>query len=117
MLIVDDDPRVRSAVARALRAEGIEVTTAATGEEALALAQAQRFGTVISELRMPGMGGIAMLQRMSVRQPGSRFVILTAATDVDPGLVPPGHRTCVVRKPWTQEALLGAVLWSETPLF
>jgi DNA-binding response OmpR family regulator len=50
---------------------------AATGEEALALAQGDEFRVVITELKLVGMGGLALLQRLSPLLPRAWFPVLT----------------------------------------
>jgi two-component system response regulator RegX3 len=57
ILLADDEPAVREAVAFALRREGFEVESVADGEAALATARAQRFDLVILDVIMPGMSG------------------------------------------------------------
>jgi diguanylate cyclase (GGDEF)-like protein len=110
VLVVDDEPQVRAALARLLRSNGLEPVLAASAEEALALAQGQRLCAVITDLRMPGMGGISLLQRLSPLQPGVRFLVVTGNGPVDAHLLPRGHRVRVFPKPWSDADLVEAVL-------
>ncbi len=114
VLIVDDEPQVRNALARLLRTNGLEPVVAATGEEALALAEGAGLQAVISDLNMPGMGGIVMLQRLSPLQPRCRFVVLTGEGPVDTDLLPAGHKIRVLHKPWVPSELLTAVRGKRT---
>jgi DNA-binding NtrC family response regulator len=64
ILVVDDESDMRDALTAALRREGLCVTTAANGVEALEKVQGQSFDLIISDVRMPRMGGLALLQEL-----------------------------------------------------
>ena len=65
ILLVDDEDVVRNAIARILRTEGVNVHTAARGEEALELLSTQsEIDLVLLDWRMPGMSGREVLQRI-----------------------------------------------------
>jgi DNA-binding NtrC family response regulator len=64
ILVVDDEPDMRDALTAALRREGLCITTAANGVEALEKVQAQAFDLIITDVRMPRMGGLALLQEL-----------------------------------------------------
>jgi DNA-binding NtrC family response regulator len=64
ILVVDDEPDMRDALTAALRRDGLCVSTAANGVEALEKAQAQPFDLIITDVRMPRMGGLALLQEL-----------------------------------------------------
>lgn len=100
VLIVDDEPQVRAALARLAAAEGFIPVLAASAEEALALAQADEFRAAVTDVAMPGMGGLALLHRISPLQPGCRFVVVTGLSHVEPTLLPRGHGCQVFYKPW-----------------
>ena len=66
VLIVDDEVAIGRAFSRAL-SRTCEVTTAASAEEALGLlAQDAAFDVVVSDIQMPGMGGLALVERVAV---------------------------------------------------
>jgi two-component system, OmpR family, KDP operon response regulator KdpE len=62
VLVVDDEPQIRRALAINLRARGYQVDLAATGEEALKAAAAQPPEAVILDLGLPGIGGLQVIQ-------------------------------------------------------
>ena len=78
VLVVDDDPGVRYTLREILEAEGLAVDEAASGEEALARYEAAPAALVLTDLRMPGMDGLALLRALVARAPAPRVVLLTA---------------------------------------
>lgn len=83
VLIVDDEPAVRSALDRALRLDGYEVTLAADGREALDALADTRQDAVILDVAMPGVDGLEVCRRL--RDAGDRtpVLMLTARDAVD----------------------------------
>ena len=77
LLLVDDDARFRERMAAALRQRGIEVVEAADGSAALALQAAHTFDAVVTDLKMPGAGGLELVRELATRAPGTRVVVLT----------------------------------------
>lgn len=59
VLIVDDVPLNRDVVGELLRAEGCEVTTAGSGQQALDILETRHFDLILMDIRMPGMDGLA----------------------------------------------------------
>ena len=64
ILVVDDEPAMRDALTAALRREGLCVITAANGVEALEKVQGQPFDLIITDVRMPRMGGLELLRAL-----------------------------------------------------
>lgn len=108
-LIVDDEPQVRNALARSVRGAGLTPVVAASAEEGLALALGGEFDVVLTDVTMPGMGGLAMLQQLSPILPRARFLVVTGTEHVSPQSLPRGHHARVLRKPWSEEELVSAV--------
>jgi two-component system, OmpR family, response regulator MprA len=78
ILIVDDDSRVSSALRRTLAYEGYQVSTAAGGEEALALARTKAPDVVILDLMLPGIDGLEVCRRLRAAGDGVGILMLTA---------------------------------------
>jgi DNA-binding NarL/FixJ family response regulator len=80
ILIVDDHPVVRAGLSDMLSTQqGIEVTGAtADGEEALALIEEHRPDVLLLDLRMPGMSGIELLNRLKASHSNLRAIVLTS---------------------------------------
>jgi two-component system response regulator GlrR len=78
ILVVDDDPDLRDLIGMRLAAAGYIVALAASGEEALASFAAERPRVVITDLRMDGMDGHALFERLHALAPSLPVIILTA---------------------------------------
>ncbi|HET9845930.1 MAG TPA: sigma-54 dependent transcriptional regulator [Nitrospira sp.] len=81
-LIIDDEEYVRLVLGQTLREEGCDVVVATHGEAGIQLLQSQPFDCVITDLRMPGVDGLAVLKWVADRQPGVDVVLLTGHGDV-----------------------------------
>lgn len=77
ILVVDDDERFRSRLARALRDRGLQVREAEDGDEAIALAKEDSPEYALVDLRMPGASGLSVVRSLHEIDPGTRVVVLT----------------------------------------
>jgi two-component system response regulator AtoC len=78
ILVVDDDDDVRGFLAEALEASGHEVEQAADGEQAYRRLLARGFHLLVTDLKMPRLGGMELLRRMRSEQPELEIIVLTA---------------------------------------
>ncbi|HKH73208.1 MAG TPA: sigma-54 dependent transcriptional regulator [Vicinamibacterales bacterium] len=83
ILIVDDEPGVRSALSGVLRDEGYEVDAADSGEACLERLARQAYDVVVLDIWLPGMDGLATLSRMRERQIDSQVVIISGHGNVE----------------------------------
>ncbi len=67
ILVVDDDPGVRWMLEKLFAKEGFLCTVAEDGEKALARMQDREFDVVITDLRMPGLNGLDLLERIKAQ--------------------------------------------------
>lgn len=82
-LIVDDDAQVRDALVRVVEAQGLECRSAASTDEALALlAEQGEVAVLISDIRMPGRDGVALLEEVRRRYRDTAVIMLSAVADV-----------------------------------
>lgn len=86
ILCVDDEPNVLGALARIL-SESFVVDTAASGEEALAAITKVDYAAIVSDMRMPGMTGAALLAKVRVTRPDSVRILLTGDADVESAIL------------------------------
>jgi len=82
LLIVDDDPTVRESLADALEQPNLTVSTAGSGEEALAHLGDDQADLILTDLRMPGMDGLELLRQIRARAPGVEVILMTAHDDM-----------------------------------
>jgi two-component system response regulator MprA len=82
ILVVEDDPRVRDAVARALRLEGYDVHTAVDGNDGLVQAEALAPDAIVLDVLMPGTDGLAVCRILRDRGNRTPVLMLTARHEV-----------------------------------
>jgi DNA-binding NtrC family response regulator len=82
VLLVDDDPLIRRSLSEALADDGVEVTLAEDGEQALAKFGVAKPDVVLSDVRMPNMDGLALLQTLRERSPHTDVILMTAFDDM-----------------------------------
>ncbi len=82
ILIIDDEEYIRFVLERALRDEGCEVVTAASGQAGIETLQQATFSCVITDLRMPGLDGRGVLKWVKDHQPDVDVIMLTGHGDV-----------------------------------
>ena len=106
LLTLDDDPAVGLATRRLLRANGHEVVTATSAEEALDQLRARPFDVVLSDLRLRcGMDGWALAAEVHRTWPRVRFVVATRAAGIDWRAARAAGIEAVLHKPYQPEEL------------
>lgn len=83
VLVVDDDLSIRSVVGEVLTDEGYEVEMAASGEEALEIFAKGNIGVVMTDIRMGGMSGVQLLQKLKEINPEQHVIIMTSYASID----------------------------------
>ncbi len=78
ILLVDDDVNLRRVIEYNLTQQGYEVVVASNGEEALKHFSAAPFHLVVTDVRMPGMDGTALLHELKRRSPSILVIVITA---------------------------------------
>jgi CheY-like chemotaxis protein len=110
VVVVDDDPDVARALGRLLWSHGFAVRTCVSGHDALGALRALPAETVVSDLMMPGMDGVALLAQVKSEWPQTQRVLVTALADtLDRDRLEPCAPCAVVPKPWREADLLTAV--------
>ncbi len=83
ILLADDESMIRESLAEVLGQEGYEVDTAADGTAALAAVDGNDYDVVITDLRMPGADGLAVLRRVRERAPRTLVLLVTAYASIE----------------------------------
>ncbi len=78
VLIADDDESIRWVLQKTVSGMGFSPDLAADGDEALSLLSRNRYAAAFVDIRMPGLEGIEVLERVQARESPTRFFILTA---------------------------------------
>ncbi|KPK79270.1 MAG: hypothetical protein AMS25_13235 [Gemmatimonas sp. SM23_52] len=82
VLVVDDDAKIRESLSEALSDDVTEVRTAEDAERALSLVDERLPDIVISDVRMPGLDGLALLKLLRERAPSVDVILMTAYDDM-----------------------------------
>ncbi len=108
VLLVDDDPGVRTFLGRVLDAEGYTVLTAADGAAAMRLVEHlhQPLQLLITDLRMPVVGGEELAEWLRRRRPETPVLFITGFSS---RYDPPSLSTPLLHKPFTPEKLCADV--------
>ena len=87
ILVVDDEPKMRSLLAMALSAEGLDAVEAGSAEAALdALSRGDAFDVMVTDVRMPGMSGLDLVKRAKADRPALECIVMTAYADSGTGV-------------------------------
>ncbi len=110
ILVVDDEPRITELVSMALRYEGFDVQTAATGRAALQAVEAFRPAVIVLDVMLPDMDGFAVTERLGAVNSRVPIIFLTARDAVEDkvrGLTLGGDD--YVTKPFSLEELVARI--------
>jgi DNA-binding NtrC family response regulator len=83
LIVVDDDQEFRETLAKRFLRDGFAVQAAATGEEALELAEQRKFEVAIFDMLMPGMNGLELLKRFKASHPDCEVILLTGEGSIE----------------------------------
>jgi signal transduction histidine kinase len=110
VLLVDDEP-LNLRVLRDLLEERWTIHQAASGAEALAVAQAVPLDVVVTDQRMPGMTGVELLAELRRRRPDLAGIVLTGFADMQAleSAINRAHAFRFLRKPWEPADVIQAV--------
>ncbi len=100
VLLVDDDPTVAWALGRFLTRRGFAVAVCSDGSDALQLLQKQEFESLISDVQLPSLNGLALVEWARLERPRMRVIVMTAFGSES-------IRAAALRK--------GAILYAEKP--
>lgn len=111
LLCVDDEQNILKSLRRLLMQEMVQIHTASSGAEALALMQNHVFDVIISDMRMPEMNGAEFLRQAFQLQPSCYRILMTGYADIQStaAAVNEGRIHRYISKPWNNQELLSAI--------
>ena len=111
VLVIDDDAVVGRSFDRVLSDKGYEVSTALSGEEALDTMDNTDFDLVFTDIKMPGMDGLEVTERIKARCPWTPVVVITGyGTEDNEARASVLGASGFVRKPLTPEMIESVAL-------
>ncbi len=83
ILVVDDEPRIASLLAKSLERDGFDATPVTSPTEALEIIKAGGVDVLLTDLRMPGIDGLELLRRARAISPSTEVILMTAFASVE----------------------------------
>ena len=109
VLVVDDDPVIAKSFDRVLSGKGYAVITARDGDEALRKLRDENYDVVFTDIKMPGMSGIEVAERIKATQPWLPVVIVTGyGTEENEARAEAAGVSGFLRKPLSPEMIEGS---------
>ncbi len=111
VLLVDDEPEILVSLKRTLRGVGLDIHTARSPQEALALLKTTSIDVIISDHDMPQMKGLDLLQQVRLSRPNVVRILLTGRSDLTLALraLNEGAVHKFLLKPWDRVDLRGVL--------
>lgn len=110
VLFIDDDAICRRHFEVLLGSRGITVDAAASADEAIGFARRHQYRVIISDLIMPRLDGLAVIERVRPTQRDARYLVTTAADPAHArGMLRSGQLDGVLWKPWDVGLLLAVI--------
>ena len=113
-LVIEDDPELRRILKMSLEAADIETLTAADGKRGLALMQDTRFDVVVTDILMPTMDGLEVVQAVRAAHKGVKIIAISGGGRRQPGAQVLGiaeifGADATLFKPFTRQELLATI--------
>jgi two-component system response regulator MprA len=107
VLVTDDDPAIRTLVARVFARHGFEVVSASDGVEAIAKLDAESFDLLVLDLMMPRIDGIGVIKHLEKRGDNTPpILVMTAAVPDILRRLPPERVASIITKPFDLDELM-----------
>ena len=86
VLLIDDEKEFLEVMSERMQNRDIDVTTASSAREALALVEKESYDAIILDLQMPEMDGLQALERLKAINPDLQVILLTGHATVEKGV-------------------------------
>ena len=91
ILVVDDVLAMQEMLTSSLSSDGYQVATASSGEEAISRIAEQEFDVILTDIVMPGVGGLAVLERSRLLNPRAAVILMTAYASLETAIAALRH--------------------------
>lgn len=110
ILVIDDEEIIRVSCQRILGPAGYEVSTSSDGLHALGLLEKSNFDIVLTDLKMPTMDGLEVMEKIKEMQPQAKVLIVTGYSTLETAVkaIKMGAFN-YIEKPFTPESLIASV--------
>ncbi|HYB44463.1 MAG TPA: sigma-54 dependent transcriptional regulator [Candidatus Methylomirabilis sp.] len=106
ILVVDDTPATKEILNRSLAVEGYRVATAGSGEEALSRLEEEKFDVIVTDIVMPGVGGLEVLERSRLLDPRVAVILMTGYATLETAIAALRRGACdYLEKPFALDEL------------
>jgi DNA-binding NtrC family response regulator len=123
ILVIDDEQYIRTALKEVLEREGFQVSAASDGKKGLELLEKEGADLVITDVIMPGIDGVATLERIKAAHPDLPVIVISGGGTIAPKEYEPGAistaaylasaakagASCTLTKPFNRKELVNAV--------
>ena len=110
VLVIDDEKDMREMLAFNLNQEGFEVVSAENGEAAVEAVKKRKFDLAVTDLKMPGMGGVATVAALKEIDPDIEIIVATGYASVETAVACMRHGAYdYICKPFSLQELLGKI--------
>lgn len=110
LLIIDDEPPIRTLLKRVAERAGFDADTARDGVEALEMLARKDYAIAIVDLMMPRLDGYELVQKISTLKPRPTVIVATALTNTDVASLDDSMVRRVIRKPFDIHAVASALI-------
>lgn len=116
LLVVEDDAMVRDVVVRTASSQGLDVDEVDGGAPAKTLLAINDYDVVITDLKMPGVSGLEVVECVRVRGPRTALIVITGFADDGVEELVAEAGGLLLHKPFNMERLIDALRWAKKRL-
>jgi DNA-binding response OmpR family regulator len=109
VLLVDDEKKFVSVLAKRLKMRGFDVDHAFTGRDAIDMASKSTYDVMALDVKMPGMGGIELKEKLAKLNPDAHFIFVTGHGSLEDFTVGSSEASAYLSKPVDIGDLIDAI--------
>lgn len=108
--VIDDDDSFRVALLESLSSLGYRADGYSSAEEYISVVGGRLFSCIVTDIHMPGMSGLDLMQHLTARGSTTPVVLITARSDTNlEAKAMAAGAVCLLRKPFEINALIGCI--------